>query len=55
MGKMIRISLTASEEKFFENVAGRSDEGHRMPAYTISSLMMLPLRWARNKRVQKQH
>ena len=49
---MIRISLTVSQEKFFENVDGRSDEGHRLPAYTcsLSSLMRLPLRLARNKR-----
>ena len=40
---------SASEEKSFENVAGRMmQDGRWMPAYTISSPMSLWLRWAKN-------
>ena len=32
---MERIGLTASEEMSFENVDGRTDDGCRIPVYTI--------------------
>ena len=45
---MERIRLTASEEMSFENVDGRrTDDGRRMPVYTISSPVSLRLRWAK--------
>ena len=40
---LVRIGFMASEEMSFENV-----DGHRMPAYTISSPMSRRLRWAKN-------
>ena len=43
MWNLVRIGFMFSEEMSFENVDGR-----RMPAYTISSLMSLRLRWANN-------
>ena len=36
---MERIGLTASEEMSFENVDGRTEDGRRIPVYTISSPM----------------
>ena len=40
-----RIGPTASEEMSFENVDGRrTDDGRRIPPYTISSPMSLRLR-----------
>ena len=44
MWNMVRIRLTASEEMSFENVDGRTDDGRRMPLYTISSPMSIRLR-----------
>ena len=46
---MERIGLTASEEMSFENVDGRTDDGRRMPVYTISSPTSLRLRLAKKK------
>ena len=44
---MEKIRLTASEEMSFKNVDGRTDDGRRMPLYTISSPMSLRLRLAK--------
>ena len=49
------IGPVVSEEKMFEIVDGRTDDGrqttdgHRSDWYTISSPMSLRLRWAKNK------
>ena len=43
MWNMEIIGFTASEEKSFENVDGRTTDGRRMPAYIISSLSLLLL------------
>ena len=43
------MGLVVSEEMLFENIDRRTtDDGRRMPAYTISSPVSLRLRWANN-------
>ena len=49
MCNMEILGLTASEEKSFENVGGRSDDGLRMPVYTISLPMSLRSTRAKKK------
>ena len=41
---LLLIGLLVSEEKMFENVDGRTDDGRRRDWYTISSPMSLRLR-----------
>ena len=47
---LVRIGFMASEEMSFENARsddGRTTDGRRMPAHTISSPMSLRLMWAK--------
>ena len=48
MWNMETFSFTASENMLFEKADRQTTDGQWMPTYTISSLMSLRLKWAKN-------